>query len=211
MALTLYERDIQRELETWQQGDESLLRRLMDMAMTPVDWAAEQAVPAEALEQFDQAVEKFFASLSEASNWTVSQSRILSDARRFGIEADELASLRKADMEKLDALARCGARDDGGVCRLALTDADREGRDLVVAWMKEQGLDVAIDAIGNIHGTRAGLEGGPVVMTGSHIDTVATGGRYDGNYGVLAGLEVMRTLDDRINLAHTALNFLHTL
>ncbi len=99
-------------------------------------------------------------------------------------------------LERLDELARCGARGDGGVCRLALTDADRAGRDLVTGWMREQGLDVTIDAIGNVHGLRAGREDGPPVMTGSHIDTVATGGRYDGNYGVLAGLEVLRTLDE---------------
>ena len=106
MALTLYERDIQRELETWQQGDESLVRRLLDMAMTPVDWVAEQAITPEALDQFDATVQKFFAGIGEASNWTVSQSRILSDARAFGINADDLRALRRCDMEKADALAR---------------------------------------------------------------------------------------------------------
>jgi hypothetical protein len=106
MALTLYERNIQRELETWQRGDESLVRRLLDMAMTPLDWVTEQAISPAALDKFDAAVEKFFSSLGEASNWTVSQSRILSDARAFGIDANELMQLRTCDMEKVDALAR---------------------------------------------------------------------------------------------------------
>jgi len=99
-------------------------------------------------------------------------------------------------LARLEALAQVGAIEGGGVSRLALTDADKAGRDLVVAWMKAQGLAVTIDRIGNIVGTRAGAEAGPAVMTGSHIDTVATGGRYDGNLGVLAGLEVVAVLDE---------------
>jgi len=99
-------------------------------------------------------------------------------------------------LQRLDDLASHGARDDGGVSRLALTDADKAGRDQVVLWMGALGLDVTIDAIGNIHGTRRGRSAGPPVMTGSHIDTVRAGGRYDGNYGVLAGLEAVETLND---------------
>jgi N-carbamoyl-L-amino-acid hydrolase len=97
---------------------------------------------------------------------------------------------------RLDALASVGAIAGGGVCRLALSDEDRMGRDLVVGWMKALGLSVSIDAIGNVVGLRAGSESGPPVMTGSHIDTVRTGGRYDGNLGVLAGLEVVQVLND---------------
>jgi len=97
---------------------------------------------------------------------------------------------------RLDALAQIGAIADGGVCRLALSDEDRQGRDLVVGWMRELGLAVSIDAIGNVVGVRAGAEDGAPVMTGSHIDTVRTGGRYDGNLGVLAGLEVIAVLND---------------
>ena len=84
------------------------------------------------------------------------------------------------------------------MCRLALTDADRDGRDRLVAWMRELGLEVRVDRIGNIFGLRAGTrpELAPV-MTGSHLDTVATGGRYDGLYGVMAGLEVVRELGER--------------
>ena len=96
----------------------------------------------------------------------------------------------------LAELAEIGAIDGGGCARLALTDEDKAGRDMVVAWMKALGLDVRIDAIGNVIGLRAGRENLAPVMTGSHIDTVRTGGRYDGNYGVLAGLEVVRALND---------------
>ncbi|MCA9676005.1 MAG: M20 family metallo-hydrolase, partial [Myxococcales bacterium] len=94
----------------------------------------------------------------------------------------------------LAALAEVGAIDGGGVCRLALTDADRAGRDLVTGWMRELGLTVTVDRIGNVVGTRAGAAALPPVMMGSHIDTVRTGGRYDGNLGVLAGLEVIERL-----------------
>ena len=97
----------------------------------------------------------------------------------------------------LDALAAVGDTGDGGNCRLALTDDDAGGRELVVGWMRALGLDVRVDRIGNVVATRPGAEPGLApVMTGSHIDTVRTGGRYDGTLGVLAGLEVVRALDD---------------
>ncbi|MBT9457224.1 MAG: diaminopropionate ammonia-lyase [Burkholderiaceae bacterium] len=101
-------------------------------------------------------------------------------------------------LARIDAHGRIGATDRGGVCRIALTDADKAGRDQLVAWMVELGLQVQIDQIGNIFGTRPGLnpDAAPV-MIGSHIDTVATGGRYDGIYGVMAGLEVVRWLNER--------------
>lgn len=98
---------------------------------------------------------------------------------------------------RLQELARIGSRPDGACCRLALTDEDRQGRDQVVSWMNALGMDVAIDEIGNIFGRRAGRRSDLApVMTGSHIDTVRTGGAYDGNLGVLAGLEVVATLND---------------
>jgi beta-ureidopropionase / N-carbamoyl-L-amino-acid hydrolase len=96
---------------------------------------------------------------------------------------------------RLGQLAEIGAIDGGGCCRLALTDEDKAGRDRVVNWMHELGLEVCIDRIGNVFGLRAGLQPLAPVMTGSHIDTVRTGGRYDGNLGVLAGLEVVATLN----------------
>jgi len=97
---------------------------------------------------------------------------------------------------RLDRLAEIGAGENGACCRLALTDDDKAGRDLVVDWMRELGLDVSVDAVGNILGLRKGREDGPPVMSGSHIDTVRTGGRYDGNYGVLGALEVIETLNE---------------
>ncbi|SDF04011.1 N-carbamoyl-L-amino-acid hydrolase [Massilia sp. PDC64] len=95
-------------------------------------------------------------------------------------------------------LARIGATDKGGVKRLALTDLDRQGRDLVVQWAKAEGLAVTVDKIGNVFMRREGANPDlPPVVTGSHIDTQPTGGKFDGNYGVLAGLEVVRTLNER--------------
>ncbi|ALG90126.1 MULTISPECIES: M20 family metallo-hydrolase [Actibacterium] len=98
-------------------------------------------------------------------------------------------------MARIAALGRIGALEGGGVCRLALSDADKAGRDWLVAEMEALGLTVFIDAIGNIWGLRAGRGAGAPVMIGSHIDTVATGGLYDGALGVLAGLEVVAALD----------------
>ena len=98
-------------------------------------------------------------------------------------------------MQRIMALADIGSTGDGGSCRLALTEEDRVGRDLVVSWMKDLGLEISIDAIGNVVGTWNVGTGKPV-MTGSHIDTVRTGGVYDGNYGVIAGLEVIQTCQE---------------
>jgi N-carbamoyl-L-amino-acid hydrolase len=95
---------------------------------------------------------------------------------------------------RLDALSSIGDTGDGGVCRLALSDEDREARDLVRSWLRELGLRVEIDAIGNMRGTWPADDHSPAVMTGSHIDTVRTGGRLDGNLGVLAGLEVVQAV-----------------
>ena len=94
-------------------------------------------------------------------------------------------------------LAQIGATAKGGVKRLALTDLDKQGRDLVVRWGREAGMSITIDQIGNVFMRRDGVDNSlPPVMTGSHIDTQPTGGKFDGNYGVLAGLEVVRTLND---------------
>ena len=94
-------------------------------------------------------------------------------------------------------LARIGATPKGGVCRLTLTDLDRQGRDLVLGWAREAGMTVTIDKIGNGFMRRAGRDDSlPPIVTGSHIDTQPTGGKFDGNYGVLAGIEVVRTLND---------------
>jgi len=102
-------------------------------------------------------------------------------------------------MERINSLGQIGRVDgpngEWGNARLALTDADRDGRDLVMAWMRGLGMDVVVDRIGNAVGTWEGSEPGlPPVMMGSHIDTVRTGGRFDGNLGVLAGLEVVEAM-----------------
>ena len=96
-------------------------------------------------------------------------------------------------LRRLWDLAEIGPIPGGGNNRLALTDADKEGRDLVVTWMRDLGLEVSIDTIGNVVGVQPDAGSGPPVMMGSHIDTVATGGKYDGNLGVLAALEVIET------------------
>ncbi len=94
-------------------------------------------------------------------------------------------------------MAKIGATEKGGVCRLALTDLDKEARDLFVKWCKEANCTIKIDQMGNVFARRAGTDNtlAPVV-TGSHIDSQPTGGKFDGVYGVLAGLEVIRTLND---------------
>jgi N-carbamoyl-L-amino-acid hydrolase len=112
------------------------------------------------------------------------------------MKAEQLRINEARLLARLEELAAIGATADGSCCRLALTDEDRAGRDLVVRWMRELGLEVRIDPIGNIFGRRAGAEDIAPVMTGSHIDTVRTGGRYDGCLGVLGGLEVVQVLND---------------
>jgi N-carbamoyl-L-amino-acid hydrolase len=107
------------------------------------------------------------------------------DIDRLLARIDELGQIGRID----------GPNGEWGNARLALTDADKLGRDLVVAWMRDLGLDVAIDAIGNVVATWLGADPSLApVMVGSHIDTVGTGGRFDGNLGVLAGLEIIETI-----------------
>ncbi len=100
--------------------------------------------------------------------------------------------------QSLERFAEIGATDRGGCNRQALTDHDRAGRDLFAAWAKEAGCTTTVDAIGNLYVRRRGLdESLAPVMASSHLDTQATGGRFDGVYGVMAGLEVIRVLEDR--------------
>ena len=97
----------------------------------------------------------------------------------------------------LAELARIGATEKGGVCRLAASDLDAEARHLFIRWCEAAGCTVTTDRIGNIFARRPGRNPTlPPVMTGSHLDTQPTGGRFDGAYGVMAGLEIVRTLND---------------
>jgi N-carbamoyl-L-amino-acid hydrolase len=116
--------------------------------------------------------------------------KVKTDIENLRINGDRLwASLME--------LAQIGATPKGGVCRLTLTDLDKQGRDLVTRWAREAGMTVTIDKIGNGFMRRPGRNNNlPPIMTGSHIDTQPTGGKFDGNYGVLAGIEVVRTLND---------------
>ena len=99
--------------------------------------------------------------------------------------------------QSLMELARIGATPKGGVKRLTLTDTDRVARDLFARWAREAGLELRVDAIGNMFARRAGRDASlaPVAM-GSHLDSQPSGGKFDGAYGVMAGLEVLRTLND---------------
>lgn len=118
------------------------------------------------------------------------------DPEPLQIDADRL-------WDSLTELAAIGVYQDArtgltGVNRQSLTDADARGRQLLISWMRAAGLQVSIDEIGSIHGRREGTDPTPApVMIGSHIDTVATAGAFDGCLGVLGGLEIVRTLNDR--------------
>ena len=98
----------------------------------------------------------------------------------------------------LEQLATIGAQDDGSVCRRGFTPTDCDGRQLVARWMREAGLTIRVDPAGNLIGRLEGSEPGlPALVTGSHLDTVPTGGHFDGALGVMAGLEVVRTLQEQ--------------
>lgn len=101
-------------------------------------------------------------------------------------------------LRSMAAMSAIGATSKGGVHRLTLSDADREARNLLVAWLRETGLRVRIDTFGNIFGRLEGSDAtAPIVLTGSHLDTQPFGGRFDGAYGVLAALEAVRCLAER--------------
>jgi N-carbamoyl-L-amino-acid hydrolase len=99
--------------------------------------------------------------------------------------------------DSLMEMAQIGGTEKGGCARLALTDLDRQGRDLFVRWCREAGCTITVDRMGNIFARRPGRNNDlPPVVCGSHLDTQPTGGKFDGVFGVLAGLEVIRTLND---------------
>ncbi len=110
--------------------------------------------------------------------------------RNLKIDGDRL-------WQSIMEMAEIAATEKGGNCRLALTDDDREGRDLFVSWCQEAGMTCTVDQMGNIFARRPGkVPDALPVSTGSHLDTQPTGGKFDGVFGVLAGLEIVRTLND---------------
>lgn len=110
----------------------------------------------------------------------------------------ELAVNRDRLIKSIADIAKIGGLSNGGVQRIAFSEADCQARDVVERWMRQVGMQVRIDPAGNIFGRYAGrFDNAPALATGSHLDTVPNAGHYDGTYGVLAGLEVVRTLRDR--------------
>ena len=123
----------------------------------------------------------------------------LSVSRPADLRQSPETKLLRIDGERLsasiDRMAAIGTNPDGSVCRRGFTEQDVEGRILLSGWMRDAGLKVRIDTAGNLIGRLEGsVSGLPALVTGSHIDTVPTGGRFDGVLGVLAGLEIARTL-----------------
>jgi beta-ureidopropionase / N-carbamoyl-L-amino-acid hydrolase len=114
-----------------------------------------------------------------------------------GLESMELLAVNGDRlMARIFELAKIGGLANGGVCRLAFSDEDIQARQQVTSWLQEAGMTVRVDAAGNLIGRYAGVHDTAAIATGSHIDTVPVGGRYDGVLGVLAGIELVQTLQD---------------
>jgi N-carbamoyl-L-amino-acid hydrolase len=125
-----------------------------------------------------------------STNTATAKKNDISTAQLPTVDGDRL-------WDSLMQMAKIGATKKGGCCRLALTDLDKQGRDLFVQWCVEAGCSIKVDKMGNIFARREGTNPElPSVLTGSHLDTQPTGGRFDGVYGVLTGLEVIRSLND---------------
>ncbi len=99
-------------------------------------------------------------------------------------------------LKTINQLAQIG-KTNNGITRLTLTDTDKQARDQLIKWLEEASLDIKIDNIGNIFGTRKGTTDAPPIVLGSHIDTVKNAGKYDGALGVLAALETINTLNNK--------------
>lgn len=113
------------------------------------------------------------------------------DSSRGGIDAERLWS-------RLFALAEIGRSEDGGITRLSFTEEERAAKDLVASYMRKAGLKVREDAAGNLAGRREGrVRDAPVVLAGSHVDSVRNGGNFDGPLGVLGALEALQTMNER--------------
>jgi N-carbamoyl-L-amino-acid hydrolase len=115
-------------------------------------------------------------------------------------DRDSQRALEHVDARRLEAaiaeLARFGGRDDGGVSRQTLTDVENDARRYLVEKARQLGCEVAVDDCANLFFTRKGTEALPPVLTGSHVDTQPIGGKLDGAYGIVAGLEVLEALND---------------
>ncbi|WP_346433230.1 hypothetical protein [Marinomonas rhodophyticola] len=110
--------------------------------------------------------------------------------------------------DSLMEMGDIGGTEKGGCNRLAGTDLDKQARDLFVSWCKACGCTVEVDKIGNIFARRSGINNDlPAVGTGSHLDTQPTGGKFDGVFGVLSGVEVLRTLHENNIATPTAMEF----
>ena len=120
------------------------------------------------------------------------------------VAADEPAVNGDRIQQHITALSKFGANPEGGVSRVAFSDADIAGRKYVVGLMQEAGLTLRTDAGGNIIGRREGSNAKlPPILIGSHIDSVPSGGNYDGDVGVLGAIEVAQTLKERgVRLKH---------
>ena len=106
MRLTSYEKEAQREIEKWQNGDTSLIMKAFSWAMQPMDWVVERVVPVDIVDQASNAVEQFLSMINNASEWTYEANDILDKAREMGIEAEHFSDLRDHDLEELDSLAQ---------------------------------------------------------------------------------------------------------
>ena len=128
------------------------------------------------------------ALLAGAGVTALAGRRLTADQSALRVNADRIHA-------HLKALAEFGKNPQGGVSRVAYTEADKRGREVVMQWMREAGLEVSMDVAGNISGLRAGsVPGLKPLMFGSHIDSVPEGGNYDGTVGSLAAIEVAQTL-----------------
>jgi len=106
MRLSSYERDVQREIETWQHGDTSIVAQAFNWAMQPMDWVVRQVVSAEIIDQADGAISQFLSFLNDASKWTYDARDLLPRAREMGMDVESPEDLRSASLESLDALAK---------------------------------------------------------------------------------------------------------
>lgn len=106
MRLSVYEKDVRREIEQWERGDSSLLSVAVNWAMKPMDWVVERIAPPEVVDQAGEAIGQFLSAINDASEWTISPEDVLRDARELGLDVERVEDLREQPIELLDKLAR---------------------------------------------------------------------------------------------------------